>query len=265
MNMVKEYKKEILKNQEIFVGLEDSKKSWKLCIRSLGLIVKETSMPADYQALKNFFNNQFPDCSIKLIYEAGFSGFNLHDQLKTDGWGCVVTPSHRVTQEKCSPQKNDRIDSRRLARVLETGDYHSCFIPEKQLREDRQISRLYEQNQRDIRQTCNRFRRLLEFHGLDRNFKPGRWTPNNYVEAWGKCRKMGLSKELMFAIEEIEDKLKYLWGKKKRYLEYLSELSRKERYEENFKLLLSVPGIGKLTAIRFLLELNEIDRFNRKE
>lgn len=30
-----------LKGQEIFVGLEDSKKSWKICVRSQGVVVNE--------------------------------------------------------------------------------------------------------------------------------------------------------------------------------------------------------------------------------
>ena len=69
----------VLKDQDIFVGLEDSKKSWKICVRSGGIIVHETSMPAKYEILHNFFKNRFPGCKIKLIYEAGFKGFGLHD------------------------------------------------------------------------------------------------------------------------------------------------------------------------------------------
>ena len=32
----------ILKDEEIFVGLEDSKKTWQLCIRSGGMVLRET-------------------------------------------------------------------------------------------------------------------------------------------------------------------------------------------------------------------------------
>ncbi len=96
----------ILKDEEIFVGLEDSKKTWKLCVRSGGVVVNEMSIPADYEVLRNYFNNKFPGCRIRVMYEAGFSGSDLHDQLLADDWDCVVTPPHTVTQEKCSKQKN---------------------------------------------------------------------------------------------------------------------------------------------------------------
>jgi transposase len=100
----------ILKNEEIFVGLDDSKKTWKICVRSGVVVVNETSMPAKYEGLRNYFDNRFPGCRIQVISEAGFSGFDLHDQLLSDDWECVVTPPHTVTQEKCNKQKNDRID-----------------------------------------------------------------------------------------------------------------------------------------------------------
>jgi transposase len=38
----------IVKGKQIFVGLEDSKRTWKLCVRCGGMIVHETSLPADY-------------------------------------------------------------------------------------------------------------------------------------------------------------------------------------------------------------------------
>ncbi len=131
------------------------------------MVVQETSMPAQYEVLRNYFHNKFPECRIKVMYEAGFRGFELHDQLVADGWECVVTPPHTVTEEKCQRKKNDRADCRRLAKNLETNDYHSCFVPNKELREDRQVSRTCGQVQTDINRVCNRIRRTLEFHGLD--------------------------------------------------------------------------------------------------
>ncbi len=254
-----------LKDQAIYVGLEDSKKTWKLCIRSFGKVVKEASMPADYSNLRAYFHRNFPGCAISIIYEAGYSGFNLYDRIKADGWKCIVTPPNKVTQEKCQRQKNDRIDSRRLARVLEAGDYHTCYIPSKELREDRQIARCYEQNLKDIRQSCNRFRRLLEYHGLDHLFPTGRWTAKKYRDAWVTLEQMELSESLRFSIEELRRKIEYLWETKRRLLEHLKRLLMDWRYKENVDFLVSVPGIGWLTAIRLMLEIGSIDRFPRKE
>jgi len=122
-----------LKNEKVFVGLDDSKRTWSLCVRSMSLVVHETSMPAKYELLRNYFHKKFPRCQIVVMYEAGFRGFGLHDRLVTDGWKCVVTPPHTVTEEKSNRTKNDRTDCRRLARKLEDGDYHSCLAPDKEV------------------------------------------------------------------------------------------------------------------------------------
>ena len=88
---------DILRNEKVFVGLEDSKKTWQLCVRSGGVIVHETSMPAKFEVLRNYFDNRFPECQIQVIYEAGFKGFELHDELEEKGWDCIVTPPHTFT------------------------------------------------------------------------------------------------------------------------------------------------------------------------
>ncbi len=255
----------VLKDQEIFVGLEDSKKTWKLCVRSGGVVVQETSMPADYTALSNYFRNKFPGCKINVMYEAGFRGFNLYDKLEGDGWHCIVTPPNKVTDEKCRRNKNDRIDCRRLAKNLENGDYKSCFVPDKDLREDRQISRTYGQIQRDITRACNRIRRAFEFHGLDEYFKSGSWGRKMYREAKHKIEKMNISPSLHFSLGILYRELEYLWELKKEITMELRKLSKSERYHKSVELLKSAPGIGLLTAIRLSLEWGDITRFKRKE
>ena len=130
-SLMNKIQQEILTDKPVFVGLEDSLKNWKICIRHAGAIVFEHSLPTYYPNLKQFFLNKFPKCRIKVIYEAGFQGFWLYYLLAADGFDCVVTPPHTVTDEKNSKMKTDRIDARRLAKNLENNDYKACRIPAK--------------------------------------------------------------------------------------------------------------------------------------
>ena len=262
---MKERRDYILRNEKIFVGLEDSKKTWKLCVRSSGMVVHETSMPAEYEVLHNYFNNRFPECQIRVIYEAGFRGFELHDQLEADGWECVVTPPHTVTEEKCQRKKNDRTDCRRLAKNLENGDYHSCFVPDKELREDRQISRTYGQVQADIKRVCNRIRRMLEFHGLDKGLPAGRWSGAMYARVKLHLGELEISDSLHFSFKVMLSELEHLRQLRKELLQQLKRLAKSDRYKKNAELLQSAPGIGMLTAIRLVLEWGDVSRFERKE
>ena len=262
MKKIREY---IVKGKEVYIGLEDAKKTWSLCARSGRTVVHETTMPADYEVLRHYFKNKFPECRIRVMYEAGFRGFELHDKLVADGWQCVVTPPHTVTQEKCSKKKNDRIDCRRLSKNNENGDYRSCHVPNRQQREDRQVSRLCSQLQRDITRTCNQIRRGMEFHGLERHFPAGNWGPSQYRQAEETMKTLSISDSLRFSFSVLFEKLRQVRELRCRVLKQMRELGRSEQYGRAVELLQSVPGIGQLTAIRLALEWGDMSRFKRKE
>ncbi len=255
----------IVKGKEVYVGLEDSKKTWKLCVRSDKRIIHEASMPAKYGVLLGYLRNKFPECKVHVMYEAGFSGFSLHDSLELDGFDCIVTPPHTVTAEKVQKQKNDRIDCRRLAKNLENDDYGSCFIPSKKLREDRQISRVYGQIHGNIIMTKNRIRRTLEFHGLDKHFQSGSWNDTRYKDLLTQLEKLELSTSLMFSFRLLLDELDQLRKHKTATLKALRELAKSDDYKQQVAIIESVPGIGVLTAIRLALEWGDVRRFKRKE
>ena len=113
----------VVKGKEVFVGLEDSKKTWKIAVRCEKMLVHQTSMEAKYPVLIKYLRNKFPECAIHLIYEAGFKGFNLFDRLTEDGIDCVVIPPHLVTEPKVKKVKTDKRDANRLALILENHDF----------------------------------------------------------------------------------------------------------------------------------------------
>jgi len=243
MRKMQEY---IVKGKTIYVGIEDSKKTWKVCVRCQRMIVHETHMPTDYEDLKGYLKNKYPGCSIKAIYEAGFQGFWLHDMLEEDGIDCVVTPPNKVTCAKDDRVKTDRRDAYRLALNLENGDYVSCHVPDRERREDRQISRTLSQVQKDIIATKNRIRKMFDYHGLNGGLKKGIWTDKDY-EA---LHNLKLSHSLKVCLET--------------HLHHLMELRalcEKERYKVGVRAKRSCPGIGWFTAIRLTLEWGDMSRF----
>jgi transposase len=255
----------ILTDEKIFVGLEDSKRTWKICVRSGGHIVSEKSMPSSCNNLLRFLEHYFPNCSTTLIYEAGFHGFTLHDQLLDEDIKSVVIPPHLVTEEKSNKVKTDKRDAKRLAKILETHDYkNGCHVPDKELREDRQISRTVFQVQRKITSTKNQIRRFLEFHGLDENFPAGPWRDTNYKHLSNliTAGELKMSHSLQLSIEVLLSTLSFLQNHKKSLKKELTSLANKERYKSDVEILMSVPGIGEFTAIRLLLEWGDITRFS---
>jgi transposase len=250
----------VVKGKEVFVGLEDSKKTWKVAVRSEKILIHQASMEAKYPVLKGYLDNKFPECTIHVMYEAGFRGFNLHDQLTDDAIDCIVIPPHLVTEEKVNKVKTDKRDAKRLAVVLENHDYKSgCDIPDKERRGDRQISRTLIAITKDVVRTRNRIRKFLDFHGIE--------VPFAGKAAWGKheflaLKELPLSEPLKISLAIFLATLEQLWSHQVSLRASLRGLCRKERYRKTFEIARSLPGIGWYTAIRLVLELGEdLSRF----
>ena len=59
----------IVKGNKIFIGLEDSKKTWRLCVRCDRMVVHEVSLPAEYEVLRAYLFKRYPECEICVMYE----------------------------------------------------------------------------------------------------------------------------------------------------------------------------------------------------
>ncbi len=248
----------VIKDKEIFVGLEDSKSTWKIAVRCDRMLVHQVGMEASYPVLKRYLDNRFPECAIHLMYEAGFKGFNLYDRLTEDGIDCVVIPPHVVTEPKVNKIKTDKRDARRLALVLEHQDFRdSCAVPDRERREDRQINRTLIAVQKDVIRTRNRIRKLLDFHGIDAS-AAGKWGRKEFRA----LKELSLPEPLKISLDILLTMLEALWDHMMTLRDALRRLCSKERYRKAFTIARSLPGIGWYTAIRLILELGEdLSRF----
>jgi hypothetical protein len=51
----------VVTGKEIFVGIEDSKRTWKIAVRSDKMVIDRTSMEAKYPILIRYLRNRFPE------------------------------------------------------------------------------------------------------------------------------------------------------------------------------------------------------------
>jgi transposase len=243
----------VVTGKEIFVGLEDSKKTWKIAVQSDRMVIHRASMEAQYPQLIRYLHHKFPDCTIHLIYEAGFKGFNLYDRLTEDGIDCVVIPPHMVTEPKINRVKTDKRDANRLAYVLENHDFTAaCHVPDRERREDRQISRTYIAIQKDIIRTRNRIRKLLDFHGIESPVREY-WSRGDFRH----LKELHVPSPLRISLDVLLTQLEQLWVHQLTLRHALRALCTKERYQRTFEIVRSIPGMGWFSAIRLILELGE--------
>ena len=160
--------------------------------------------------------------------------------MEDDGITCIVTPPNKVTCANDNRVKTDKRDAHRLAQNLESGDYVSCHVPDRERHEDRQINRTLDQVQKDIKRTKNPIRRFLDYHGLNGGLKTGAWYDKDYIKLTVLELPHSLKVSLVTYLHLLEEQLAI----KKELLEELRALCEKERYKAGVLAKKSCPGIG---------------------
>ena len=128
--------------QPIYIGLDVHKKSWSVSIFSNYGEYKTFSQPPEVDKLLHYLRHHFPGGEYRSVYEAGYCGFWIHDQLREKGIQClVVNPADIPTKNKERRTKRDRIDCRKLGRSLRNGEIEGIYVPSRSRLEDRTLIR----------------------------------------------------------------------------------------------------------------------------
>ena len=251
------------KGQNIYVGFDVHLKSWKVTIMTEKLTHKTFSQPPKPEVLYQYLTKNFPGGNYYSAYEAGFCGYWIHNKLKSLGVNSiVVNPADIPTTDKEKVQKEDARDSRKIARTLRSGDLKPIHVPSLKTLEDRSLVRTRSTFVRDVTRNKNRIKSFLYFHGIE--------IPESYTK--GQAHWSGL---FMKWLDELEmenrsgkQSLQTIITASKTLRELvlgvtrqIRELSKTESYKEDVSLLISIPGIGLLTAMMLLTELEMVNRF----
>ncbi len=248
-------------NQHIYVGIDVHAKRWVVSIVVGDSLIGPISQDPEVKILVNYLRRHFPGGNYHCVYEAGFSGFWIHDELKKNGLNCIViNPADIPTTHKEKDRKTDKRDSRKLCRCHSHGELEGIYVHDKQTYEERSIIRARESLVKEQTRCKNRIKGLMKFFGIeitDEDIKT-HWSNKflQYLEnleteySWAKISLSTYLEELRYYRKLISNITKEI-----------RKLSRTERYRENVNLLCTIPGISILTAMILLTELWDIQRF----
>lgn len=249
------------KGQNIYTGFDVHLKSWKVTIMTEKLTHKTFSQPPDPNVLHKYLVKNFPGGTYHSAYEAGFCGYWIHNNLKKLGVNSmVVNPADIPTTDKERVQKEDSRDSRKIARSLRSGELRAIHVPSTKTLEDRTLVRTRGMLVKDLARNKNRIKSFLYFHGIEipESFTNTRWSKHfiNWLENIQMSEQSGknslqaivtASKNLRTSVLEITKQIK--------------QLSQTEGYTEQIALLKTIPGIGLITSMIIMTELETINRF----
>lgn len=212
---------------------------------------------------------------IVFAYEASGQGFGLYDELTDAGIECfVLAPTHLPHTIHRKKQKNDDRDAQMIleevqAHVLAGRKLPAVWVPDPTTRDDREAVRLRLQLGEDRTRIKNQIRNALKRGRLAVPVwftKSGEWSRRSV----GWLREMASAEEVAHGLRVVLQTLIEVYGNLCNQMKSLDkairELAKSERYAERFRKLQLLPGVGVLTAMVFLTELGDLDRFaNRRQ
>jgi transposase len=250
-------------DQNIYAGFDAHLKSWKVTVMAEDVVYKTFTQPPRPEILFNYLQEHFPGGIYHTAYEAGFCGYWIHDKLVSFGINSiVVNPADIPTTDKERVQKEDNRDSRKIARSLSSGILTPIYIPTIKTQRDRTLLRTRAMLVKDLARYKNRIKSFLYFYGIsidDSFINPqSHWSNRfmNWLESIDTGEESG-KESLNILISECKN----LRTSILKITKQVRQLSQTEPYQTDVILLRSIPGIGLLTAMIILTELENINRF----
>lgn len=248
--------------KHFYIGIDVHKKSWTVTIRCEKTVLSTFSMNPSPEDLKKHLEKNYPGGKYFSVYEAGYCGFWIHRRLCAFGIeNIVINPADVPTTDKERRHKTDSWDSRKLSRELINNSLRAIYVPDEFHESLRSLCRLRERTVSHQTRLKNRIKAYLSLHGIS-------LPPNSECQHWSR-RFMNMLKELEFAHDPgantLEFSLAELEATRKRLLEITRQLRRYSQKGQNnsvIEYLLSVTGVGFITAITFYTEIMDMTRFS---
>ena len=258
---MKRARKELQPGVRVFVGIDLHKKKWHVTARTSELELFCGSIPGCWKALQRILD-RYQGHQIETVYEAGYFGFWLHDDIVEYGAKCIVTPPSLVPQEYGNKVKTDRRDSRKLAHFLAKGMLKRVWVLTEKERYHRQVIRRRRQLIGDRIRSQSRIKAELQLHGLNLSAPHGKWT-KIFLGNLGRIRFN--NRFMQESFKRLLEQYHFLDEQIAKQTELLRELSETKLYRERVEILMTIPGVGMIAAMELLLELQDIHRFQRAD
>jgi len=152
---------------DVFIGMDvDSRSIVMTQVDHLG-IEKSVSMPHQGRSLLRYVGNHLRGQRIAFVYEAGPTGFGLHDTLGEAGYPCLVVTPAAVPTARGRRVRTNRLDARKLALQLRGGSLEGIRVPSEDYRLLREYVQLRKMHITEAARCKQRIKALFLRHGLE--------------------------------------------------------------------------------------------------
>ena len=237
-----------------YVGLDVHKETIAYCVkRADGRIVGEGTIPARRRELA-VWARSLPRPWVGAMEATLFTGW-IYDFLLPRAHDLKVGHSYMLRAICAAKKKNDRVDARKLADALRCDLLPECYMAPAEIRDLRRVLRYRSLLVRESVRLQNKTAGILMEVGADYDGD----------RLGGKAYFAELLSTLDYVPESVRQLLRLnrssqeVFDSQQRRL--VRELQRNPLLADRVQRLMSIPGVGEVTALTWALEVGECSRF----
>jgi transposase len=241
-----------------YIGLDLHKKIIAYCVKTAsGSIVSRGTMAATRPALLRWLEG-LPQPWVAAMEATMFTGW-VYDFLKPHAEKLLVAHPEMLKAITAAKKKNDRADAEKICDLLRVDLLPQCYMAPEEIRELRRVLRYRNHIVRMATTVKNRMSGLLMEVGAE----------------YSKKRLHGRTyfRNLLETVEDVPSSVKELLKLSRAGLEMfaavqkmlLAALRDNELIRGRVQRLMTIPGIGEVTALTWVLEIGDPARFSARQ
>jgi len=242
-------------NEIYYVGLDIHKKTITYCIKRFdGVLIQQGTVAAERKALLQWVS-EMPGSWIGAMEATMFTGW-VYDFLKPHAFELKVAHPEMLKAITAAKKKNDRADAEKITDLLRVDLLPECYMAPVELRELRRVLRYRNMTVQTATRMKNKISGLLMEVG----------TTYDKKRLHGKRYFYTLLERVEDVPESVETLLKLSRCNLKMFeaiqKKLIKELRENKLIRQRVQRLMSIPGIGEVTALTWVLEIGEHSRFS---
>lgn len=237
-----------------YIGLDIHKKTISYCIKiDNGTKIKEGEIATERKAISQWLL-EIPGTWKGAMEATMFTGW-VYDFLKPHALELKVAHPEMLKAITAAKKKNDRSDAEKIADLLRVNLLPECYMASEEIRELRRILRYRNMTVRTAVKMKNKISGLLMEVGV--TYSKKRLHGKKYFN------------DLLEGVEDIPPSVNDLLRLSRSGLEMFQGVQKKlldtlrenDLIRERVMRLMTIPGIGEITALTWVLEIGDAARF----
>jgi transposase len=259
-------------NRIIYIGMDVHKDTYSLCSfdSQQNYLFAETTVKAETSSVLCYIKSvekKYADDSVLFVcgYEAGPTGFSLCRDLQKKNISCVVmAPSSLPTSPDDKKRKTDKIDARNLALHLAHKTYKAVHILTPEMETIKELTRTRASALKAQKRSKQNLLSFLLRKGMVYPYggRSRYWTQKFYT--WLKTLEFTNDLE-RYSFEEYLAEVNHQMSRVHRLDEKIAEIAEDPLIKDDVKKLCCFSGISTLTAVSFITEIGDFNRFEKAQ